>query len=64
MEANHWRRIEALYHSALERPPEQRSDFLQQACGSDSELLRDVESLLAHDEHSTALIDPRRLGTR
>jgi eukaryotic-like serine/threonine-protein kinase len=57
MEANHWRRIEALYHSALERPPEQRSDFLQQACGSDSELLRDVESLLAHDEHSTALID-------
>src|ERR1017187_8198005 len=41
-----WRRVEELYHSALERAPETRVAFLEEAC-SDPDLRREVESLLA-----------------
>src|SRR6185436_11506800 len=57
MEENRWRRIEELYHSALERAPELRSGFLAQECGSDPDLLRDVQTLLAQEQQSGALID-------
>ena len=39
--------IEDLYHAALEREPEPRGAFLTEACGTDEELRREVESLLA-----------------
>ena len=40
-----------LYHSALKIEPEQRTAFLDGACGDDEELRREVESLLAaHDK--------------
>jgi hypothetical protein len=45
MEQERWRRVEALYHSALERPPEDRIAFLTEAC-SDPELRQEVEALL------------------
>src|SRR5947209_4454235 len=41
-----WRKIEALYHAALERPTESRADFLRAACGDDADLYREVDSLL------------------
>jgi len=44
--ADHWRRIEELFHAALEIEPQDRPAFLQQACGPDTELLQEVESLL------------------
>ena len=57
MDANRWRRVEELYHSALERPEELRSEFLAQACGDDAELLREIRDLIAHDRDSAALVD-------
>ena len=42
-----WRQIEAVVDAALERPPHERPDFLAEACGSDSELRREADSLLA-----------------
>jgi serine/threonine-protein kinase len=42
-----WRRVEALYHAALQRPPGERSPFLRDACAGDEVMRRDVESLLA-----------------
>src|SRR5579859_3818262 len=42
-----WRRIEELYHAALERLQAERGNFLDQACDADLELRREVESLLA-----------------
>ena len=48
--ASDWQRIEQLFHAALERPPEERPAFLQQACGSNTELLKEVESLLDSSE--------------
>jgi hypothetical protein len=44
--ADHWRRIEELFHAALELEPQLRPPFLQQACGPDMELRNEVESLL------------------
>jgi Tol biopolymer transport system component len=45
-----WRRIEELFHDACERPPDQRGAFLAQACGSDSVLREEVESLLSQQD--------------
>jgi Tol biopolymer transport system component len=47
-----WRRVEQLFHDALERPPEQRGAFLAQACDGDPALRHDVESLLAQEDGS------------
>jgi serine/threonine protein kinase len=41
-----WQRVEALYHAALQRPAEERPQFLRDACGGDDAMRRDVESLL------------------
>ena len=43
------RQIEELYHSAREREPDERENFLIEACRNDEELLREVASLLAQD---------------
>ena len=45
-----WRRVEQLFHKALERPPDQWGAFLAQACEGDSALQHDVESLLAQED--------------
>jgi tRNA A-37 threonylcarbamoyl transferase component Bud32 len=46
MTAERWKRIEQLYHSALQRPESERSAYLRQACPDDQELLGEVEDLL------------------
>src|SRR5438445_805820 len=46
--SDRWRRIEAICHETLERDGPERAAFLQQACGDDHELRREVEALLAH----------------
>ncbi|MGE0406263.1 MAG: protein kinase, partial [Candidatus Korobacteraceae bacterium] len=45
-----WQQLSRLYHSALERDPGQRAAYLEQACAGDSELRKELESLLAHGE--------------
>jgi serine/threonine protein kinase/tetratricopeptide (TPR) repeat protein len=45
-----WQRIKELFGLALERESDQRAAFLQQACGDDSELRAEVESLLESAE--------------
>src|ERR1700693_1892999 len=49
MAPERFRQVEELYHSARERDPAERGAFLARACQGDQELLREVESLLAHD---------------
>ena len=49
MDPERWRKIEQLYHAALEREPGERFSFLAEACNGDQELRREVESLLAYD---------------
>ena len=49
MMIDRWNRIEEIFQSALERPEAERDEYVAQACGGDSELRSEVESLLASD---------------
>jgi len=48
------RRIRRLFEMALEMPAASRGAFLEESCGSDAELRREVEALLAADADSQA----------
>ena len=52
MSPDRWEHIQELYHAALELEPTQRSAFLEEACGDDEAVCREVEALLA--EHGKA----------
>ncbi len=54
--AERWGRIDKLFHAALNYDPPAREEFLQQACGSDDELLKEVQSLLDSAEKSIAFV--------
>ncbi len=57
MTPERWRRIEDLYHAALDQAPERRSAFLEEASNGDDELRREVESLLAEDSGKQGALD-------
>jgi hypothetical protein len=40
MQAERWRQLERLFHSALERAPGERAALLAEACAGDEELRR------------------------
>ncbi len=50
MKPDRWQKIESLFASALERDPAHRASFLDRECGSDKELRKEVEDLLAHQQ--------------
>jgi eukaryotic-like serine/threonine-protein kinase len=49
--------IEEIYHAALELPENKRQAFLNQKCGDDDELRREVDSLLGFDDQAKAFIE-------
>ena len=53
-----WREVEALFLAAREREPRERARFLDQACGADTALRHEVESLLAADQGATGFLEP------
>jgi tetratricopeptide (TPR) repeat protein/predicted Ser/Thr protein kinase len=57
MDAERARRLEQLYHSALEHDAAERAAYLKSACGADAGLREEVESLLAHDEDAEDFIE-------
>src|ERR1022692_937194 len=57
MDSERWRRIEELYHSAVEVPESQRAAFLQESCAGDEALRHEVESLLAYQNDSEEFIE-------
>jgi eukaryotic-like serine/threonine-protein kinase len=56
MERDRWEQIERLYHAALERGPDAREAFLDEACAGDEDLRREVAGLLACDVPSDSFI--------
>ena len=50
MTAERWKQVEELYHAALERQGDGRAAYLEQACGGDADLRRELESLLNQTE--------------
>jgi eukaryotic-like serine/threonine-protein kinase len=53
---NPWQRIEALFYEALEHAPAAREAFLASACGSDLDLRREIDSLLAASDKTLGFI--------
>jgi serine/threonine protein kinase/Tfp pilus assembly protein PilF len=56
MELDRWEQIDRLYHAALERGPDTREAFLDEACAGDEDLRREVAGLLACDIPSDSFI--------
>ena len=52
MKPDDWRKVDDLFEAALERDPKDRASFLDRACGSDRELRREVEKMLAFDRQA------------
>ena len=54
-----WERIQEVFLEASGRPPGERARYLDEACASDPDLRKEVESLLASDgAAATAFIEP------
>lgn len=65
MSSERFRRIEDLFHSAVELPDEEREAFLQRRCADDPALRAEVERLLAAHVRSTDFISsPAIAGVR
>jgi serine/threonine protein kinase/tetratricopeptide (TPR) repeat protein len=52
-----WRRVEDLYHRALERDESRRAEFLEHSCVDDEVLRLEVESLLAREKEGADFIE-------
>ena len=57
MKAERWKQVNDLFQSAVERAPEERAAFLDEACHGDEGLRREVESLLTSYERSENFIE-------
>jgi serine/threonine protein kinase len=52
-----WRKVEELFHAALECAPEARRIFLDRACSGDTDLRQQVEQLLAKDAQAGSFLE-------
>jgi Tol biopolymer transport system component/tRNA A-37 threonylcarbamoyl transferase component Bud32 len=59
MTPERWREIEKIFQAALDYEPENREAFLDEACGQDAELRREVDQLLSADESGAAQMTAR-----
>jgi serine/threonine-protein kinase len=64
MTPERWRAVKAVLETALEREGDQRAAFLDQACGDDDALRREVDSLLESARRSSGFLEPPRLRSR
>src|SRR5580693_871211 len=58
MDAERWKRVDDLLHSALQLPDGQQEEFLRQQCGGDMELLEEVRSLLTSHRQAGSFLEP------
>ena len=49
MSSSNWDEIRAPYHTILDHPPQDRQRVVEQHCGHDLALRKEIESLLAAD---------------
>jgi eukaryotic-like serine/threonine-protein kinase len=62
MTPERWRKVEQLYHSALEREVSLRAAYVQEVCAGDEALRAEVESLLLHENGANSFLDAPALG--
>ena len=51
-----WNQIEQIFHNALARPAAERGAYIARACGENSDLRVEIESLLASEANATTAI--------
>ena len=56
MKPDRWRKVDELFEAALDVPPQERAAFLDEACGSDRDLRREVEKMLSFDKQAEDFI--------
>src|SRR6201988_2517185 len=56
MKPDRWRKVDELFEAALEHEPGRRAAFLDQACGNDKDLRREVEKMLDFEKQSEDFI--------
>ena len=52
-----WQRVRALFHRALEQPPEERAAFLRDQTPGEEEIRQEIESLLAAHHHAEGFLE-------
>jgi len=57
MDPERWKRIDSLFHAALEHPPAARDAFLRQECAGDPGLENEVRSLMASEQPAERFLD-------
>ncbi|HYW42856.1 MAG TPA: protein kinase [Bryobacteraceae bacterium] len=57
MDSDRWRQVDSLLQAVLERPPEQRDEFLRRLCGGDEALEREVRSLLEAQQAAGSFLE-------
>jgi serine/threonine-protein kinase len=60
MDTERWRRIEELFHAALALDAFSRQKYLDEVCGQDADLRRELESLLAQGTRTKGLLERNR----
>src|SRR5881394_2168226 len=64
MSSEWWKKLEETYHAAHELSGEERSRFLDAACGSDAALRHQIEVLLQQDEVPDSLLNTEAIKRR
>ncbi len=59
MDPTRWRRIQSIFHEALDVPVAARAEFVARACGGDQQVHAAVEDLLASDSATFELVSTR-----
>jgi len=57
MKRERWKQLDELLDAALELPPEERADFLDEACAGDDALRKQLDKLLASDDRARSFLE-------
>jgi len=57
MNRNEWQQVKKIFDAALKFAPNRRKPFLDESCGNDDELRREVENLLASFEDAESFLE-------
>ena len=57
MTPERWRQVEEIFQTALDLSPEDRNRYVKEVCAQDTDLRRDVESLLSQYDSAGELLD-------
>src|SRR4051812_28609454 len=57
MDSERWKRIQDIFHQALELPAAAQAEFVRDTCSGDGELEADVNAMLHEDARGSHLLD-------